>query len=146
MLTATDLNNILRIERQRVKLQNQRNTAITKLKMLDPTYDPPACMKYKNGLLEQRIEVPQEEYPQHNFMGLILGPRGHYISKLQERTRTRIGIKVGLAIVSISLTLITFAQGKGSLKAGMTGLKKDGTMFDYALHEASPGIFLDIFI
>ena len=72
MLTATDLNNILRIERQRVKLQNQRNTAITKLKMLDPTYDPPACMKYKNGLLEQRIEVPQEEYPQHNFMGLIL--------------------------------------------------------------------------
>jgi len=107
-----------RIERQRVKLQNQRNTAITKLKVLDPTYDPPACMKYKNGLLEQRIEVPQEEYPQYNFMGLILGPRGHYISKLQERTRTRIGIK-----------------GKGSLKAGMTGLKKDGTMFDYALHE-----------
>ena len=86
---------VLRIERQRVKLQNQRNTAITKLKVLDPTYDPPACMKYKNGLLEQRIEVPQEEYPQYNFMGLILGPRGHYIHKLQERTRTRIGIKVG---------------------------------------------------
>ena len=66
-------------------------------------------MKYKNGLLEARVEVPQEEYPQYNFMGLILGPRGHYISKLQERTRTRIGIK-----------------GKGSLKSGMTGLKKDG--------------------
>ena len=69
-------------------------------------------MKYKNGLLEQRIEVPQEEYPQYNFMGLILGPRGHYISKLQERTRTRIGIKVGLALVSISLYYIFPGQGK----------------------------------
>ena len=69
-------------------------------------------MKYKNGLLEQRIEVPQEEYPQYNFMGLILGPRGHYISKLQERTRTRIGIKVGLALVCISLYYICSGQGK----------------------------------
>ena len=69
-------------------------------------------MKYKNGLLEQRIEVPQEEYPQYNFMGLILGPRGHYISKLQERTRTRIGIKVGLALVSIILPCIFTGQGK----------------------------------
>ena len=69
-------------------------------------------MKYKNGLLEQRIEVPQEEYPQYNFMGLILGPRGHYISKLQERTRTRIGIKVRLALVSISLHFICSGQGK----------------------------------
>ena len=69
-------------------------------------------MKYKNGLLEQRIEVPQEEYPQYNFMGLILGPRGHYISKLQERTRTRIGIKVSLAIVFILLHYICSGQGK----------------------------------
>ena len=30
-------------------------------------------MKYKNGLLEARVEVPQEEFPQYNFMGLILG-------------------------------------------------------------------------
>ena len=64
------------------------------MKALDPTYDPPACMKYKNGLLEARVEVPQEEFPQYNFMGLILGPRGHYISKLQERTKTKIAIKV----------------------------------------------------
>ena len=27
----------------------------------------------------------------------------------------------------------------------MTGLKKDGTMFDYALHEVSSGIFHDIY-
>jgi len=46
-------------------------------------------------------------------MGLILGPRGHYLAKLQEKTKTRIIIK-----------------GRGSLKQGMTGLKKDGTMFD----------------
>ena len=73
-------------------------------------------MKYKNGLLEARVEVPQEEYPQYNFMGLILGPRGHYISKLQERTRTRIGIKVCLSIVSISLCYICSLTGQGKLE------------------------------
>ena len=84
--------------------------------MLDPTYDPPACMKYKNGLLEARVEVPQEEYPQYNFMGLILGPRGHYISKLQERTRTRIGIKVGLLIMSISFSYFNLIERRPVLQ------------------------------
>ena len=47
------------------------------------------------------MEVPQEEFPQYNFMGLILGPRGHYISKLQERTKTKIAIKVCGAFLAL---------------------------------------------
>ena len=65
-------------------------------------------MKYKNGLLEARVEVPQEEFPQYNFMGLILGPRGHYISKLQERTKTKIAIKVCGAFQALVEILIHF--------------------------------------
>ena len=63
--------------------------------------------------LANKIQVPQEEHPEHNFMGLILGPRGHYLFKLQEKTDCKIIIK-----------------GRGTLKQGMTGIRKDGQRFD----------------
>ena len=100
-----------RYERTRTKLISQRNNYISKLKKLDPTYQPPTY--YKDMSLEDRIEVPQEENPQYNFVGLILGPRGNHLKELEQRTNTRIMIK-----------------GKGSIKEGMTGLRKDGTKWD----------------
>jgi hypothetical protein len=48
-----------RYERTKAKLINQRNAAITKLKALDPTYQPPAQFAYKNSKLEDKIDVPQ---------------------------------------------------------------------------------------
>jgi len=102
-----------RYERTKGKLVNQRNNYITKLKVLDPTYQPPACFSYKNSKLEDRVEVPQDEYPQYNFMGLILGPRGNSLEKIKQKHNCKIVVK-----------------GRGSLKDGMTGLKKDGSKFD----------------
>ena len=101
-----------RYERTRQKLVSQRNNYISKLKKLDPTYQPPTY--YKDMSLEDRIEVPQEQHPEHNFAGLILGPRGNHLKDLEKRTDTRIMIK-----------------GKGSLREGMTGLRKDGTKWDH---------------
>ena len=102
-----------RYERTKAKLVSQRNNYITKLKALDPTYQPPACFQYKNSKLEDRVEVPQDEYPQYNFMGLILGPRGNSLEKIKQKYNCKIIVK-----------------GRGSLKDGMTGLKKDGSKFD----------------
>jgi len=102
-----------RYERTKGKLVNQRNNYITKLKALDPTYQPPACFSYKNSKLEDRVEVPQDEYPQYNFMGLILGPRGNSLEKIKQKHNCKIVVK-----------------GRGSLKDGMTGMKKDGSKFD----------------
>jgi len=102
-----------RYERTKAKLTNMRNNAITKLKDLDPTYKPPSNYAYKNTNLEDKIDVPQDEYPQYNFMGLLLGPRGHSLEKIKQKYNTRVIVK-----------------GKGSIKDGMTGLKKDGTKFD----------------
>jgi len=102
-----------RYERTKCKLINSRNTAITKLKALDPTYQPPSCWSYKNASLEDKIDIPQDAYPQYNFMGLILGPRGNSLEKIKERTGCKIIVK-----------------GRGSLKDGMTGIKKDGSKFD----------------
>lgn len=49
-----------RIDRTRNKLINQRNNAITKLKEVDPTYQPPSQYKYKNAQLEDRVLIPAD--------------------------------------------------------------------------------------
>jgi len=100
-----------REERTRNKLINQRNNAITKLKALDPTYQPPSSFKYKNLQLEDRVIIPAEvslvnlslslaviiryviktvslkEYPHINFMGALLGPRGNFLEELKTKTK-----------------------------------------------------------
>eukprot|EP00088_Acartia_fossae_P021316 TRINITY_DN2278_c0_g1_i9.p1 TRINITY_DN2278_c0_g1~~TRINITY_DN2278_c0_g1_i9.p1 ORF type:complete len:518 (-),score=143.18 TRINITY_DN2278_c0_g1_i9:610-2163(-) len=107
-----------RYERTKAKLTAMRNNAITKLKTLDPSYQPPSNYAYKNTQLEDKIDVPQDEYPQYNFMGLLLGPRGNSLEKIKQKYSCKIIVK-----------------GRGSVKDGMTGLKKDGTKYD-ALEES----------
>lgn len=102
-----------REERTRNKLMNMRNVSITKLKDLDPSYQPPSHFKYKNTELEDTLPVPQVEYPSVNFVGMLLGPRGQHLDKLNKR---------------FNVTIII--RGKGSQKSGMTGTKKDGTKFE----------------
>ena len=49
-----------RLERTRNKLINQRNNAITKIKELDPTYQPPSHYNYKNTKLEDKVLIPAD--------------------------------------------------------------------------------------
>lgn len=102
-----------RTDRVRHRLVQQRNAAITRLKDLDPTYQPPSNFKYKNAQLEDKVILPADEHPQINFVGLLLGPRGHFLEKLKEDTKCSIIIR-----------------GKGSLRSGMTGIARDGRKFD----------------
>ena len=46
-------------------------------------------------------------------MGLILGPRGHYLEELKKETKCTIIIR-----------------GKGSLRSGMTGITKNGRVYE----------------
>ena len=49
-----------REERTRNQLVSQRNNAITKLKEIDPTYQPPSHYKYKNVQLEDKVMIPSD--------------------------------------------------------------------------------------
>ena len=69
-----------RYERTKTRLINLRNTAITQLMAVDPSYKPPAIFAYKNSALEDKIEIPQEQYPQYNFMVRILNHSATYSS------------------------------------------------------------------
>eukprot|EP01055_Gregarina_sp_Pseudo9_P004868 Gregarina_sp_Pseudo_9__4867@NODE_508_length_2671_cov_40_733283_g479_i0_p1_GENE_NODE_508_length_2671_cov_40_733283_g479_i0NODE_508_length_2671_cov_40_733283_g479_i0_p1_ORF_typecomplete_len357_score49_69SF1HH/PF16275_5/5_6e27KH_1/PF00013_29/2_3e11zfCCHC_3/PF13917_6/0_009zfCCHC_3/PF13917_6/0_002zfCCHC_4/PF14392_6/0_98zfCCHC_4/PF14392_6/0_034zfCCHC/PF00098_23/0_0034zfCCHC/PF00098_23/13zfCCHC_6/PF15288_6/0_22zfCCHC_6/PF15288_6/19zfRVT/PF13966_6/10zfRVT/PF13966_6/53C1_2/PF03107_16/1_1C1_2/PF03107_16/2 len=56
-----------------------------------PTYVPPADFKPMKRI--RRILIPQEEYPDYNFMGLIIGPRGCNHKRLEAESGAQISIR-----------------------------------------------------
>lgn len=50
---------------------------------------------------QDKVWIPQREYPDINFIGLLIGPRGNTLKKMESETGTKISIR-----------------GKGSLKEG----------------------------
>ena len=58
-----------RKDRMSQKWVNQRNNAITRLKDLDPTYQPPSQYKYKNTQLEDKFMLPADvRFKMPNFV------------------------------------------------------------------------------
>jgi splicing factor 1 len=86
--------------RAREKLIDARHRLVEDLIKEDPTFKPPA--DYKPRKFSNRVLIPMSDYPQHNFIGLIIGPRGNTQKRMQSETRTKIAIR-----------------GKGSLKEGI---------------------------
>jgi splicing factor 1 len=66
----------------------------------DPSFKPPS--DYKPRKFTHKIFIPIKQYPQYNFIGLIIGPRGNTQKTLQKDTNTKIAIR-----------------GKGSVKEGI---------------------------
>lgn len=70
--------------------------AVTSIK----NYDPPLDYK-KAGKTTEKLYIPVQEYPDINFVGLLLGPRGNTLRQLQEESGAKLAIR-----------------GKGSVKEG----------------------------
>jgi hypothetical protein len=49
-----------RIDRVKQRLISQRNNAITRLKDVDPTYQPPSNYRYRNANLEDKVLIPAD--------------------------------------------------------------------------------------
>eukprot|EP00921_Rhytidocystis_pertsovi_P016550 GHVQ01026091.1.p1 GENE.GHVQ01026091.1~~GHVQ01026091.1.p1 ORF type:complete len:729 (+),score=159.01 GHVQ01026091.1:724-2910(+) len=54
-------------------------------------FDPPADFKPMKKI--KRIEIPLEKYPEYNFMGLIIGPRGCNHKRLEAESGTQISVR-----------------------------------------------------
>jgi len=80
-----------RAHRTRRKLSKARDEILTRILALNPEFKPPA--DWKRPKIEKRIYVPVDEYPDYNFFGLIIGPGGTTIKRLQKETTTRIAIR-----------------------------------------------------
>ena len=91
-----------REQRYKTLHTNERNELILRLTSLNSTYRPPADWK-KQTRFERRVYIPQKDYPDYNFIGLIIGPRGSTQKQMEKETGCKIVIR-----------------GKGSSKEGKT--------------------------
>lgn len=62
---------------------------------------PPPASGSSTYKYQEKVWIPQREYPDINFIGLLIGPRGNTLKKMESETGTKISIR-----------------GKGSLKEG----------------------------
>ncbi|KAJ3315701.1 hypothetical protein HDV04_002115 [Boothiomyces sp. JEL0838] len=71
-------------------------------------FRPPADYKRPSKLAE-KVYIPLKDYPDINFIGLLIGPRGNTLKKMETETGTKISIR-----------------GKGSVKEGKARLDTSG--------------------
>lgn len=94
--------------RTRKKLEDERHALIQNMFQINPAYKPPADYKPPQQKISEKVLIPQEEYPDINFVGLLIGPRGNTLKSMEKETGAKIIIR-----------------GKGSVKEGKIG-RKDG--------------------
>lgn len=75
---------------------------------------PPDFVKSKPY---RKLYIPYKEYPQYNFIGLIIGPRGNTQKRMEKDSNTKISIR-----------------GKGSIKEGSKGRAAKNPDEDDELH------------
>ncbi|XP_037071312.1 splicing factor 1-like [Pollicipes pollicipes] len=94
--------------RTRRRLEDDRHKLIQKMFELNPDYKPPLDYKPPTTRVTDKIVIPQEEHPEINFIGLLIGPRGNTLKSLEKESGAKIVIR-----------------GKGSVKEGKVG-RRDG--------------------
>jgi len=94
--------------RKRKELEESRHGSIQRMLAINPEYKPPPDYKPPMIKVNDKVMIPQEEHPEINFVGLLIGPRGNTLKSMESETGAKIIIR-----------------GKGSVKEGKVG-RKDG--------------------
>lgn len=76
--------------RLRKKLNLERQDIISKL--MNHTLKPPSDHK-QTPKFSKKLDIPVKEYPSYNFIGIIIGPRGNTIKKMEKETGARIYVR-----------------------------------------------------
>ncbi|KAH7341728.1 hypothetical protein B0J17DRAFT_594477 [Rhizoctonia solani] len=89
--------------RYRKKLEDERVRLVDRAMKSDPNFRPPAeYHQQKRSLRPQdKVYIPVKEFPEINFFGLLVGPRGNSLKKMEKESGAKISIR-----------------GKGSVKEG----------------------------
>ncbi|KAK9767247.1 Branchpoint-bridging protein, variant 3 [Basidiobolus ranarum] len=94
--------------RYRKKFEDERTKIIESAIKNYPTFKPPADYK-RPTKIQEKVYIPAREYPEINFIGLLIGPRGNTLKKMETESNAKISIR-----------------GKGSVKEGKS--RQDGAM------------------
>ncbi|KAG6356616.1 hypothetical protein INS49_014489 [Diaporthe citri] len=86
--------------RYRKRLEDERHKLIEKAMKTIPNYHPPQDYR-RPTKTQEKVYVPVNDYPEINFIGLLIGPRGNTLKKMETESGAKIAIR-----------------GKGSVKEG----------------------------
>ncbi|KAL2053562.1 hypothetical protein ABVK25_006215 [Lepraria finkii] len=86
--------------RYRKRLEDERHKQIEKAMKIIPNYHPPSDYR-RPTKTQEKVYVPVNDYPEINFIGLLIGPRGNTLKKMETESMAKIAIR-----------------GKGSVKEG----------------------------
>ncbi|KAF2101362.1 hypothetical protein NA57DRAFT_53334 [Rhizodiscina lignyota] len=86
--------------RYRKRLEDERHKLIEKAMKVIPNYHPPSDYR-RPTKTQEKVYVPVNDYPEINFIGLLIGPRGNTLKKMETESGAKIAIR-----------------GKGSVKEG----------------------------
>ncbi|KAJ8065381.1 hypothetical protein OCU04_006070 [Sclerotinia nivalis] len=86
--------------RYRKRLEDERHKLIDKAMKVIPNYHPPQDYR-RPTKTQEKVYVPVNDYPEINFIGLLIGPRGNTLKKMETESQAKIAIR-----------------GKGSVKEG----------------------------
>ncbi|KAK3723538.1 hypothetical protein LTR37_001790 [Vermiconidia calcicola] len=86
--------------RYKKKLEDERHKLIEKAMKIIPSYHPPSDYR-RPTKTQEKVYVPVNDYPEINFIGLLIGPRGNTLKKMETESQAKIAIR-----------------GKGSVKEG----------------------------
>ena len=90
--------------RVRKQLEEERHGLIKTAVEEIPNYKPPVDYKPPTAKICDKVFIPAERNPAVNFIGLLIGPRGNTLKRLEKETNCKIIIR-----------------GKGSVKEGKVG-------------------------
>ncbi|KAI1175465.1 eukaryotic type KH-domain (KH-domain type I) [Nemania sp. FL0916] len=96
----------MRHQRYRRRLEEERHSLISMAASIIPGYRPPLdyAPRCRSGAtVQEKVYIPNKEFPEINFIGQLLGPRGRSLTDL----KTQSGANIVL-------------RGKGSVKEGRT--------------------------
>ncbi|KAJ5887833.1 Branchpoint-bridging protein [Penicillium taxi] len=86
--------------RYRKKLEDERHKLVEQAMRIIPKYNPPSDYR-RPTKTQEKVYVPVNDYPEINFIGLLIGPRGNTLKKMETESGAKIAIR-----------------GKGSVKEG----------------------------
>jgi splicing factor 1 len=91
--------------RYRKKLEDERIRLVDRQMKMDPNFKPPTeylmAKRQNGGRPMDKVFIPVKEFPEINFFGLLVGPRGNSLKNMERESGAKISIR-----------------GKGSVKEG----------------------------
>lgn len=89
-----------REQRYRKKLEDERHRLVEQAVKSIPNFRPPADYK-RPSRIHEKVYIPAKEFPEINFIGQLIGPRGNTLKGMESESGAKISIR-----------------GRGSVKEG----------------------------